>query len=276
MSPLLLPNLAYLGALLLGLAVLLALMHLQERAAGRYLAHHLGWGSVLATGWIGVPVHELSHLLMAKLFGHRIIAWRLFDPDPVSGTLGYVRHAYSRRSVWQLLGTFFIGMAPLATGALLLAGLLTWMVPGGELGGLWRRALVLGEAERPLAAAQALGSLAVQLASSIWTHRTVLLPLQCYLAVSIALHMTPSPSDLGGALPGAAVLGLLLGAAAAVAAAMGISLGSALGALVPLSLVLLLVSLVVSVYLLSVATAVRLARRRPAVGRPTRASRRLA
>ncbi len=58
-----------------------------------------------------MPLHELSHLVTAKLFGHRIVGVAFFDPDPATGTLGYVRHAYSKRTPLQLVGNFVIGIA---------------------------------------------------------------------------------------------------------------------------------------------------------------------
>ena len=69
------------------LALLTLLLHLVERRVSRRLSHRFGWRSVLVTGWLGVPLHELSHLAMCWVFRHRIVAYRLFDPDPRTGTL---------------------------------------------------------------------------------------------------------------------------------------------------------------------------------------------
>ena len=90
MRPLAYANALSLLLVVAGAALLLVALHALERRASRYVAHRLGWRGVLVTAWLGVPCHELGHLAMARLFGHRIVAWRLFDPDPTSGTLGYV------------------------------------------------------------------------------------------------------------------------------------------------------------------------------------------
>jgi hypothetical protein len=234
--PLLLDNLTYLGASFAGLAVLLALLHVQERLVSRHVAHHLGWRAVLVTGWLGVPLHELSHLLVAKLFGHRVIAWKLLDPDPVTGTLGYVRHAYSRRSLWQLGGTFFIGMAPLLAGAGALALLLCWMLPAEAPQRLLLKLAALGTG--PGDAWHGLAAVGQGLASALWEGRSALLPLQLYLAACVAHHLAPSPADLRGALPGLALLAVLAVGATALASSAGVSLLFLPALLLPLVLVL--------------------------------------
>jgi hypothetical protein len=261
-APLLVDNLTAAGLLLGALALLVGLLHLQERIVGRYLAHHLGWRSVLLTGWLGVPIHELSHLLAAIVFRHRVIAWSLLDPDPVSGTLGYVRHAYSRRSVWQLLGTLVIGLAPLCAGLLLVVALLGWMVPGAGHD-LLRRALALGGSAGAGELLDGLRALAVQLGGAVWGERSLLLPLQLYLAICVANHLAPSPSDLSGALPGAALALLTGGGGVLLASHLGLSLRPALGALVPLTLLYVAVGVFQTLWVTAVAIVVRLTRRAP-------------
>jgi hypothetical protein len=242
---LLLANLGFVGIALAGLLALLTALHLLERATGRYLAHRLGWRAVLATGWLGVPLHELAHLCAAAFFRHRIIAWSLFDPDPVTGTLGYVRHAYRRRSAWQVLGTFVIGIAPVLAGAVAIAALLAWVLPPTDRGEILLRVAALpGRAEHGLPElTSALASLTGELLARVWQARTLLLPLQLYLLLCVTSHLAPSRADLLGALPGGLLASLLAAGGVLLASLLGTSLVGLPFLLAPLLGLLLLTGL---------------------------------
>ena len=58
-----------------------------------------------------VPIHELSHLVMAVIFGHKINKVVLFQLN--NTTSGYVEHSWNKKSLYQSFGTFFIASAPL-------------------------------------------------------------------------------------------------------------------------------------------------------------------
>lgn len=92
------------------------------------------WNIFSLFGLIGVPFHELSHLLTALIFNHDITAFALYRPfaGKRDGRLGYVRHTYNKRSLYQRVGNFFIGAAPMVFGAVLLTILFQLAVPGTE------------------------------------------------------------------------------------------------------------------------------------------------
>jgi hypothetical protein len=71
-------------------------------------------------GWLGTAVHELGHAVFHLLFGHRIVEIKLFDPDPRTGTLGYVKSLYKRHSPYQRIGIFFAGIGPILFGTLVI------------------------------------------------------------------------------------------------------------------------------------------------------------
>ena len=71
-------------------------------------------------GWLGTIIHELGHALFCIIFRHKITEMKLFDPDPETGTLGYVQHTYETSSLYQLTGNFFIGIGPILLGTALL------------------------------------------------------------------------------------------------------------------------------------------------------------
>lgn len=77
-----------------------------------------GSRAVMITGFIGVPVHEISHGLLAGLFGHKITKVKLLQRPDENGVMGYVRHSYNPKSIYQQVGNFFIGIAPIFGGAL--------------------------------------------------------------------------------------------------------------------------------------------------------------
>ena len=81
-----------------------------------------------STGFIGTPIHELSHLLMAVVFLHKIEKVSFFQISD-DGVLGYVSHSYNPRNIWAQLGNFFIGIAPLISGAGLVYLVTSFLMP---------------------------------------------------------------------------------------------------------------------------------------------------
>jgi len=60
-----------------------------------YIQRNFGWAGYCVFGSVGVTYHELSHLITAVLFRHKITEVRLFRPfqRKADGTLGYVNHS---------------------------------------------------------------------------------------------------------------------------------------------------------------------------------------
>jgi len=81
----------------------------------------------LLFGWLGTSVHELSHALMCVVFRHRVEKIKLFSLHPNTQKVGYVAHRYNARSLYQRIGNFFIGVAPIIMGALAIY-LSAWLI----------------------------------------------------------------------------------------------------------------------------------------------------
>ncbi len=90
-----------------------------------------GFGSkaLMVTGLIGVPIHELSHAIIALLFGHKITKIKLLQKPDENGVMGYVQHSYNKRSIYQQMGNFFIGIAPIFGGVFSVIALMRFIIP---------------------------------------------------------------------------------------------------------------------------------------------------
>jgi len=87
----------------------------------------LGKRIVVIIGIVGVPVHEMSHMVACILCNHKIKGFALYKPS-LDGTLGYINHEY-RRSWISPLCLLLIGMAPLIGGWLVFGALTAALRP---------------------------------------------------------------------------------------------------------------------------------------------------
>jgi hypothetical protein len=141
-----------------------------------------------------VVVHELSHAAMCLVFFHRIRRIRVSAPRTKGGRMGYVVHTYNPRSVYQRIGRFFIGAAPLIVGGLVIYGAALWLVPA-----ITPRHLLFPAASPDSWGAAAMyvsRLLEVLLSPSQFTRWEFYLFLYILLAVGGSLHL--SASDLRG------------------------------------------------------------------------------
>lgn len=100
--------------------ILVMLMNLISGRVQTLIIRILGVrGYLIAFGWIGTLVHELSHALMCVAFCHKIKNIKWFSIVP-GGTLGHVSHTYDKGSFYQRFGCVFISIAPLLGGSFIL------------------------------------------------------------------------------------------------------------------------------------------------------------
>ncbi|MED3563530.1 hypothetical protein, partial [Bacillus xiapuensis] len=87
-----------------------------EKYTNKLLIRTFGPRGVLWTAWIGTPIHELGHLIMCFLWGHKVSRVKFLQFNHPEGILGYVEHFYNRNSIYQQIGNFFIGLGPIFSG----------------------------------------------------------------------------------------------------------------------------------------------------------------
>lgn len=100
------------------------------RINDKYVQKNFGWKGFCVFGAIGVPFHEMSHLITALLFFHRIEDVKLFRPvaGKADGCLGYVKHSY-RKTIYRTAGNVIIGAAPMIAGAAFIYFVVSKMFP---------------------------------------------------------------------------------------------------------------------------------------------------
>lgn len=152
-----------------------------------------------ATGFLGTPVHELSHALLCLVFFHKINEIKFFQIDEESGTLGYVNHSYNPRNIYQRAGNYFIGIAPIVVGTLLLFLAAKFLLPEvfsgiqTELSAFSKGAVTFS------ALFSALGGI---IKTFFLGYADIWWWVFMVFALCIALHMNLSGADIKGSLVG--------------------------------------------------------------------------
>ena len=154
-------------------------------------ARSIGWKGILFTAWFGTPIHEIGHVIFAKIFRHHITHISLFEPNPNTGGLGHVEHSFRSYSLYQRVGNFFIGAAPMIWGSLVLVGMLYVLVPNGKEIFSGRMQSEYNIRTIFFAFVEAMKNLY----SPEHLHTTIFYAC-LYLSFCVASHIAPSPQDL--------------------------------------------------------------------------------
>ena len=199
---------------LVGLLIVIGLvLGLMERKANGFFFAAFGYKGILATAWIGTPVHEMGHALMCLIFGHKIMDMRLLTIDRANGTLGYVTHSYNRRSVYQTVGNFFIGIAPIISGIGALFLSLYYLLPNSFK--VFEVYLHKGVMTKPfdLTLVKGFASASLVLIQNIFTLSNFFNPhfwIFLLIAIGVSSHMALSAADIKGATQGLVSLYVVL------------------------------------------------------------------
>lgn len=160
----------------------------------------------IVTGFIGTPIHEAAHALACLIFWHKIVEIKLFIPNSTDGTLGYVYHSYNKKNLYQRMGNFFIGIAPIIVGAGVLALLLYLLLPD-MFSNLMREISSIDFLDNLGESFKGICETFVTLFSYIGSWQWWLFLV---LGSFIALHMTLSKADIEGAGSGLVIFFLTI------------------------------------------------------------------
>lgn len=206
-----------------------------------------------ATGFIGTPVHELSHALFCLLFGHKIVKIKLFQINAEDGTLGYVNHTYNPKNIYQRIGNFFIGVAPIIVISALLY-LFAFLIMPATLSDMTMLA-------KSISFDKGAGDFFHKIYLILYTFFTAATTWQWWVFVMVgmffALHMTLSGADIKGALSGLlfvlpcllivdVILGLVGGGALSSFDSFMFSIGSVLDVFLLLALIISIMACIMS------------------------------
>ncbi|MEW6653401.1 MAG: hypothetical protein AB1394_08025 [Bacteroidota bacterium] len=166
----------------------------------------LGWKKLMWTAWLGTPLHEIGHVFFCIVFRHKLLEIKLFKPDPKTGVLGYVNHAYNKDSFYQNLGNLFIGAGPLILGSIVIYNLTILAIPNASSlitdytmlaqkriefdSGLFTYLISLAEiSTKTLSVICTIENIS---SFKFWTY--------FYVVFCISTHMAPSPTDFKGGI----------------------------------------------------------------------------
>ncbi|WP_372371115.1 metalloprotease family protein [Candidatus Uabimicrobium sp. HlEnr_7] len=199
-------------ALFGGVALLLFILYKLEVWTTRRLTNKLGWNAVMFTGIIGTPIHEIGHVIFCILFRYKIREIKLFSPDRKTGTLGYVSYSYNKKSLYQKIGTLFVGLAPFFIGITALLLFTYWMFP--EFAVEWKLSSFsnIMQAEFAVFWDEFSHNFTIFI-NELFTEQNMKrweFWLYLYVCLCIASHMAPSSSDLKGAWPGVFLLVIII------------------------------------------------------------------
>ncbi|MFB3165454.1 hypothetical protein ABLO26_29300 [Neobacillus sp. 179-J 1A1 HS] len=200
-------ELFFLLGFLIGVGFLLGVL---EKYSNKFLYKALGPRGVLATAWIGTPVHELGHLFQCFIWGHRVTKVKFLQLNNPNGVLGYVEHQYNPSSIYQQIGNFFIGMGPVFSGiGALMLGMYV-LVPES----FYSFNTYIGNHVSPGSIdLTVIVNATLAITESLFTLENFLNPLFwlfLVFAVSISSHISLSKADINGASRGLQMIFLVL------------------------------------------------------------------
>ncbi|MFC1941524.1 hypothetical protein ACFLWL_03920 [Chloroflexota bacterium] len=190
-----------------GIVVFGLLIHFISRLTFKSLEKSFGIKGTYLVAWLGTPIHELGHAIFCLIFAHRITDIKFFEPNPYTGTLGYVYHKWNPSNPWQVLGNFFIGIGPIIFGGGVLLAIFYFLIPNSSH--VWGSITILAsEVDQN----NLIGSYYTIVKNSAFLMLKIVFTISnltnwrfwvfFYISVCIASNIRLSPSDFKGSLSG--------------------------------------------------------------------------
>lgn len=184
------------------LLLLMLILHFIQIYWCRVIGSDKAFRTIWITGLLGVTLHELSHLIIIYIFGHKATEVVLFQINPRTDsnheTLGYVCHSYDPTKPYHVLGNFFIGIAPIIGGVGSISFVTYTLLDNGpEIVHILYNLPNFSFANYY----QSISLVVFNLYESA-VHTPLYFLLWFYLVAAFSFHLSPSPSDLKGSLRG--------------------------------------------------------------------------
>jgi len=207
-------TLSQMASLFAGVFIFGLLIHFISQLTFKSLERSFGSKGVYFVAWLGTPIHELGHALFCVIFLHRIVEIKFFKPDPLTGTLGYVSHTWSKTNPWAVLGNFFIGIGPVILGCAVLFATFYFLIPDSSR--VWD-SIIFKVSE--MGESQSMGSYWAVFQSSSLALVKIIFTIPnltswqfwvfVYLSICVASNIRLSLSDIKGSLSGLGCIVLL-------------------------------------------------------------------
>ncbi|MDP4172225.1 MAG: hypothetical protein Q8906_16565 [Bacillota bacterium] len=176
-----------------------------ERYSNTFLYRAFGPRGVLVTAWIGVPIHEIGHLIQCFIWGHRVTKVKLLQLNNPHGVLGYVEHQYNPNSYYQQAGNFFIGLGPLFSGiGSLILGMYLFFPDSYMAFATYIHQDIIPK-KLDLNVLKTVAGAVLAILNSLFTFKNLINPLfwlYFWIAISISSHIALSKQDIKGAAKG--------------------------------------------------------------------------
>jgi hypothetical protein len=235
--------------LLLPLIVFGLIFSIMKKNCNRNIRKSIGYFGTLFFGIIGVPIHELSHLLMCILFGHTVTEVSLFRPAKgrYDNILGFVKHKYNKHNIYQTAGCFFIGIAPMIIGSSIIVFIINLLFPNiieilisfNDLQKLQLNIFTNALFDNTMLILTSIFRISNLTNVYFW--------IGIYIIVSITLHMTISKADFDNALSGFALLEIIIFIASLLSNIVGLKTTGMLENIEHISSILLCVLFIASI-----------------------------